>query len=97
MPPIGTLELDARGCIPCFREKADIGPQWINGGVYVLEPEILDFIPCSRVVSIEEKTSPLILERRRHLFCCPVEGFFVDIDTPEGYSRFCQYAEGQAQ
>jgi len=89
----GTLELDSQGRILCFREKAEAGPGWINGGIYVLEPEIMDFIPAGRAVSIEKETFPLVLERGWHLYAYPIEGFFVDIGTPEGYRRFRQYVE----
>jgi NDP-sugar pyrophosphorylase family protein len=39
----------------------------------------------------------MILKQNRHLFSHPVQGFFVDIGTPEGYHRFCQYIEEQAR
>lgn len=89
----GTLELDAQGRILHFREKAEAGPGWINGGVYVLEPDILDFIPADRAVSIEKETFPLALEKGWHLYGYSVEGFFVDIGTSEGYRRFQRYVE----
>lgn len=89
----GTLELDAQGRILRFREKAKAGPGWINAGVYVLESDILDFIPTGRAVSIEKETFPLVLERGRHLYAYQVEGFFVDIGTPQGYRRFQRYVE----
>jgi NDP-sugar pyrophosphorylase family protein len=91
----GTLAMDSTGRILRFREKAETGPGWINGGVYVLEPDILDFIPAGQAVSLEKETFPLILKRGWHLYAYPVEGFFVDIGTPEGYRRFCQYVEEQ--
>jgi len=93
----GALELDVGGRILRFQEKAEEGPGWINGGVYVLEPDILDFIPAGRAVSIEKETFPLVLERGRYLYAYPVEGFFVDIGTPEGYRRFCQYVKERGQ
>jgi NDP-sugar pyrophosphorylase family protein len=89
----GTLECDNRGRILCFREKAAAGAGWINGGVYVLQPDVLDHIPDGRAVSIERETFPLLLERGDHLYACPVEGFFVDIGTPQGYRRFQRYVE----
>jgi NDP-sugar pyrophosphorylase family protein len=89
----GALELDGQGCIRGFREKAGGGPGWINGGVYLLEPDILDLIPAGRAVSLEKETFPLILERGGCLRSYPVHGFFVDIGTPEGYRRFQSYVE----
>lgn len=91
----GTLELDAQYRILQFREKAGAGPGRINGGVYVLEPAILDLIPENRAVSIERETFPRILQNGGHLYGYPVSGFFVDVGTPDGYRRFSQYIEGE--
>ncbi len=87
----GTLVLDEAKRIASFREKAAAGQGWINGGVYVLEPEVLDLIPSGQAVSIEQETFPQALERGYELLAYPVTGFFVDIGTPEGYRRFQQY------
>ncbi len=84
----GTLELGEDHCVRSFMEKAVAAAGWVNGGVYVLEPEVPDWIPTGRPVSIEQETFPLLLASGRHLYACPVEGFFVDIGTPEGYARF---------
>jgi NDP-sugar pyrophosphorylase family protein len=89
----GTLEWDSQGRILRFQEKASAGAGWINAGVYVLEPEVLGHIPRGRPVSIESETFPLLLQRCYHLYACPVDGFFVDIGTPQGYRRFQCYAE----
>jgi mannose-1-phosphate guanylyltransferase len=91
----GTLECDSQGRILRFREKAAAGAGWINSGVYVLEPEVLGQIPAGRAVSIERETFPLLLQRGDHLYACPVEGFFVDIGTAEGYRPFQRYVEKQ--
>jgi mannose-1-phosphate guanylyltransferase len=89
----GRLELDAEARLLRFGEKVEGGAGWINGGVYVLEPAVLDFIPTGLVVSMEKETFPLILKQNRHVFGYPVQGFFVDIGTPEGYHCFCRYVE----
>jgi mannose-1-phosphate guanylyltransferase len=89
----GTLALDDTGRVLRFREKASSTSGWINGGVYVLEPEILELIPARQQVSIERETFPAALAAGWHLYSHPTEGFFVDIGTPAGYRRFQQYAE----
>jgi len=89
----GALELGEGGRILRLREKGIVGPAWVNGGVYVLEPEILDLIPTGRPVSIEKETFPLLLERGWSLYAYPAQGFFVDIGTPEGYMRFQRYVQ----
>jgi NDP-sugar pyrophosphorylase family protein len=91
----GVLELDEQGRILGFQEKTQAGPGWINGGIYVLEPELLDMIPQGRAVSLEKETFPLILERGYRLLSYPAGGFFVDIGTPEGYRRFVCYVKEQ--
>lgn len=91
----GTLELDNAGRILSFREKCTAGAGWINGGVYVLEPDILVLIPPGRPVSLEHETFPQALTGGWHLYGYPVPGFFVDIGTPEGYERFRRYVSGR--
>ena len=88
---LGRLELDGDGRLLSFGEKSAAGPGWINGGVYVMEPDILDHIPAGRPVSIERETFPHALAQGRTLYSYPVTGFFVDIGTPEGYRRFCEH------
>jgi NDP-sugar pyrophosphorylase family protein len=87
----GTVELEPDGRVIGFREKADRGAGWINGGVYVLQPKILEWIPVGRAASLEKEIFPALLEEGWHLYGQPERGFFVDIGTPEGYRRFQAY------
>jgi NDP-sugar pyrophosphorylase family protein len=89
----GALEMDCAGRIVGFREKHELGPGWINGGIYVLEPELWEAIPDGRPVSIERDTFPRLLAEGYHLYSYPALGFFVDIGTPQGYRRFQEYME----
>jgi mannose-1-phosphate guanylyltransferase len=89
----GALETDCAGRIVGFREKGEAGPGWINGGIYVLEPEVGEAIPEGHPVSIERETFPQLLAEGYHLYAYPVGGFFVDIGTPQGYERFQRYVE----
>jgi len=91
----GTVDLAADGRLVAFREKAAAGSGWVNAGVGVLEPAVLDLIPGGRPVSLERETYPLLLSSGYHLYAHQVAGFFVDIGTPQGYRRFQQYLEGQ--
>jgi mannose-1-phosphate guanylyltransferase len=89
----GKVELNSEARLVYFREKGETGPGWINGGVCLLEPGILDFIPTDLVVSAERETFPLVFEQNHYIFGYRVGGFIVDIGTPQGYRRFCQYVE----
>ena len=87
----GTLALDEQSHVQRFCEKASSASGWINAGVYVLEPLILEQIPAGRAVSIEKETFPAVLAQGWHLFGQRTRGFFVDIGTPDGYRCFQQY------
>jgi NDP-sugar pyrophosphorylase family protein len=95
----GLVRLDQENRILTFDEKSAAnsteanGSNQINAGIYVLEPEILSFIPPARKVSIERETFPFVLNKGYCLGGYPAEGFFVDIGTPEGYRMFRNHLE----
>ncbi len=75
--------LEMGGKVTAFLEK-DVsrpGPGIINGGIYVLRREILDFIgqpPCS----LEWDAFPVLVERGE-ISGCEFAGYFLDIGLPE--------------
>jgi mannose-1-phosphate guanylyltransferase len=90
----GVVTIDSNGLVQSFQEKVEVAPGWINAGVYVLQPEILDFIPAQSKLSIERDVFPAILDHQRQLQSFETTGFFVDIGTPQGYYQFQSYIEG---
>ncbi len=94
--PYGTLELDEDGQIARFEEKAARTRGWINAGVYVLEPEILDLIPADRPASLEREVFPGLLRSGYRLSSYATAGYFVDIGTPQGYQDFQAYVAARA-
>ena len=46
-PPgrFGILNIDDQDKVEQFNEKPDIGNSWINGGFFVLEPSVINYIP----------------------------------------------------
>jgi len=66
------------------REKAP--SNLINAGIYVLEPEIFDYIPSGRPVSIEREVFPKLAEEGK-LYGYPFEGLWIDIGEPEDYLK----------
>ena len=92
--PYGSLRLDNQNILG-FQEKGLHGPGWINAGVYILEPEILNLIPNNQATSIEKQTFPLALEQQWNLSAFPTSGFFVDIGTPIGYATFGKYIKNR--
>jgi mannose-1-phosphate guanylyltransferase len=64
--------------------QKDTSRSLVSAGIYVLEPDVLQYIPSDRPVSIEREVFPR-LATLNVLYGLPVEGQFVDIGTPEGY------------
>jgi NDP-sugar pyrophosphorylase family protein len=64
--------------------QKDTSSSLVSAGVYVLEPDVLQYIPSDRPVSIEREVFPR-LAALNVLYGLPVEGQFVDIGTPEAY------------
>jgi len=83
----GSVELDRNDRVLRFVEKPEMGmapSNLINAGVYVLEKEVLDYIPAGRKVSTEKEVFP-VLAKEGKLFGYESHGFWVDIGVPEAY------------
>lgn len=60
---------------------------YINAGVYVLEPEVVGAIPTGRPVSIERETYPALIASGAPVYGIAPEGFWLDMGHPEQYLR----------
>jgi mannose-1-phosphate guanylyltransferase/phosphomannomutase len=83
----GAVELDNEGRVLRFVEKPERGTapsNLINAGIYVLEKEVLDYIPAGRKVSTENEVFP-ILAKEGKLYGFEAHGLWVDIGVPESY------------
>jgi len=57
---------------------------FINAGVYVLSPEVFDYIPLGRAVSMEREVFPKLAAEGK-LYGHFVNGLWIDIGKPEEY------------
>jgi mannose-1-phosphate guanylyltransferase len=76
----------AAGEVLGFLEKPDPGEidtDEINAGAYVIEAEVLEWIPRGRAVSIEREVFPRLVGRG--LYGHRLDGYWMDIGTPERY------------
>jgi glucose-1-phosphate cytidylyltransferase len=73
-----TLEKD-QTCISGFSEKPNGGGAWINGGFFVLEPQIFNYIDGDQTVWEREPMERLAQERQLSAFRHP--GFWLPMDT----------------
>ena len=82
----GVVELQG-DVIKRFVEKPPKGQEpsnLINAGAYVLSPEIFNYIPESRAVSIEREVFPKLVEAKKLAGCC-INGLWMDIGKPQEY------------
>ncbi len=78
------------GTIDRFLEKPTWGQVFsdtINTGIYVLEPEIFEFIPPNMAVDFAGDVFPAALQAGRPLYGYVVEGYWEDVGTTEAYLR----------
>jgi len=84
----GVVETDDTGRVRRFVEKPkpDEAPSnWINAGIYILEPEILEYVPQNRHYMFENGLFPHLLELGEPVYGYRFHGYWLDMGTPEKY------------
>ena len=99
--PYGVIDTDDEGRVLEFREPSEAqkkalaanpnieptGIDYINAGIYVMQPEALDHIPTGRPVSIERETYPALLAAGMPIYAVASDGYWLDIGRPEQYRQ----------
>jgi mannose-1-phosphate guanylyltransferase len=86
----GAVEQDETGRILRFVEKPQPGEapsNRINAGLYILEPEVMRYIPAQREVSIERETFPRLIREGAGVYGIVSEGYWQDMGTPTRYRQ----------
>jgi len=76
------------GSIERFLEKPTWGQVFsdtINTGIFVLEPEIFDYIEADKPVDFSGEVFPRLLEDGRRLYGAVTDGYWEDVGTLEAY------------
>jgi mannose-1-phosphate guanylyltransferase/phosphomannomutase len=84
----GIVITNEDGSIERFLEKPTWGQVFsdtINTGIYVLEPEIFDFIPEGQAVDFSGESFPAALAAGKGLFGYVCDGYWEDVGTLEAY------------
>ena len=84
----GCVVTDDQARVTSFVEKPPAGSaptNAINAGTYLLEREVLDFIPAGRAVSIERETFPLLVAGTKPLHAFTTDDYWMDLGRPEQY------------
>jgi glucose-1-phosphate cytidylyltransferase len=74
----GALDID-NGVVRHFQEKPKGDGQWINGGFFVLEPKVFDYIEGDHTIWEQEPLKQLTAERQLNAY--KHEGFWSALDT----------------
>lgn len=81
----GTVQVDSNQKVIGFLEKAGRnGPGLVNGGVYVFDPRVFEYIPDGPA-SLEKDVFPRLLGKG--VYALEHRGMFIDIGTPEDYAK----------
>lgn len=84
----GVLECAGDGRVLRFLEKpsgAEDAARLENGGVYLCEPRVIDWIPPEGPSDFGRDVFPALLAAGEPVYCHRAEGFVRGIDTPERY------------
>lgn len=80
----GIVMTDKEGKIIRFLEKPSWGEVFsdtVNTGIYILEPEVLDYIPEGKKFDFSRDLFPLLLREGKALFGCVLPGYWCDIGS----------------
>jgi mannose-1-phosphate guanylyltransferase/phosphomannomutase len=86
----GVITLASNGQIVRFQEKPSRGQvmsDYINTGIYVLEPEILDFIEPNTVFDFANDLFPMLHQQGHPLYGYVAKGYWCDIGNIPEYMR----------
>jgi mannose-1-phosphate guanylyltransferase len=84
----GVVETDRQQKVKRFIEKpprAEATTHWINAGIYILESEVLKYIPSNTHYTFEKGLFPGLLEAGEPVYGYPYRGFWLDMGTPGKY------------
>lgn len=89
----GVVITDPDGKISRFLEKpslSEIFSDTVNTGTYILEPEVLDYLPENQESDFSKDLFPLLLEKEEPMYGYVAEGYWCDVGHLEAY-REAQY------
>ncbi|MFA7083214.1 MAG: sugar phosphate nucleotidyltransferase [Arcobacteraceae bacterium] len=84
----GVVIANKDGEIEKFLEKPSWGEVFsdtINTGIYVLEPEIMNYIPHGQNFDFAKDLFPKLMQEKITLWGCSLKGYWRDVGNPESY------------
>jgi mannose-1-phosphate guanylyltransferase len=84
----GVVETDPTGRVLRFLEKPSPGEttsKWINGGIYLMEPQVLTHAPSDEFYMFERGLFPKILDMDIPMYGYQARPYWMDLGTPASY------------
>ncbi len=89
----GVVITDSDGRINRFLEKpstSEVFSDTVNTGTYILEPEVLDYLPAEEESDFSKDLFPLMLDKGEPMYGYVAEGYWCDVGHLDAY-RDAQY------
>jgi mannose-1-phosphate guanylyltransferase len=86
----GVVETDSQGSVKRFMEKPsrdEVTTNMINAGIYVLEPDIFNYIAPNAFSMFERDVFPPLLDGGQAIDSYASQDYWIDIGTPDKYLR----------
>ncbi len=86
----GVVVTEVDGKIIRFVEKPPpdkVISNMINAGVYILEPDVLEYIPSNRYFMFEYHLFPTLVKEGKPVFGFPTYNYWIDIGNPKKYKQ----------
>ena len=81
----GIVTLDASGRITSFEEKpAQPKSDLANAGIYIARQGVFDFLPRQGLADFGKDVMPRLVG---NIWGCPLDGYLLDVGTPENYGK----------
>jgi mannose-1-phosphate guanylyltransferase len=97
----GVVVTDDDGRVRSFQEKpdvADAASDMINTGIYIFEPEVLDYVPSGVPFDIGSDLFPKLVESGAPFYALPMEFEWVDIGkVPDYWQAIRSVLQGQVR
>lgn len=82
--PYGVIETENQQLLSIVEKP--VKKSFVNAGVYVLSPEILDFIPYDRFYDMPDLFK-LLIEKKRNITAFPISEYWMDIGRIADYEK----------
>lgn len=86
----GVVVTDENGAITRFLEKPNWGEVFsdtVNTGIYILEPEVLDYFEAGKKFDFSQDLFPMLLKDKKPMYGYITDEYWCDIGDTESYLR----------